>query len=222
MSHLRVPAVLLCATVAVLGFSTGGCVDTVGQARVEMTAAPAKVARRDGVSPRGATVALAAVDGAPQGMGEQFAAAFAQAAGARELTTVEANKADYVVRGYLTAFAAEPGVTRVSYVFDLFDKSRRRIQRLSDDVRLKGVAADPWSLADETALRALADRSATDLADALTNTPEAVAASAIASAAGSKPAAGETKISQSGTTSVARTAAAPTPGSQRLGLAATR
>jgi hypothetical protein len=223
--HLsRVPvffwrAALAPAAIVFLAFSVSGCVDTATQARVEPSAAPAKMARRDGVSPHGASVALTGVDGAPQDVADRFAQAFGQAAGSRDIATADAKKADYLVRGYLTAYSSEAGVTRLSYVFDVFDKGRRRVQRLTDDVGVRGASSDPWSLADETAMRALADRGAADLADTLTNTPEAVAASAIASNAGStRSQAGETRVAQSGT-SIAERTTASAPAS-RLGLAA--
>ena len=62
-------------------------------------------------------------------------------------------------------------------------------------------------------------------ADALTNTPEAVVASAArpgassATSTATSPASGQTTVPQGGTTAVARTETEPSP---RLGLAATR
>ena len=216
---------VIVAACALLALPLAACVDTASQVRVDPTQAPANIARREGVSPRGAKVALADVGGAPQAVLDGFAAAFGQTAGAHELATAEPAKADYLVRGYLTAYAAEPGITRISYVFDLFDKRKQRIQRISDNVGIKGAAADPWSLADDQAVHALADRSAADLADALTNTPEAVVASAArpgassATSTATSPASGQTTVPQGGTTAVARTETEPSP---RLGLAATR
>ena len=192
------------------------CVDTASQVRVEPAAAPSKIARRPGVSPRGATVALASVAGAPQDVNDRFAQAFAQSAGAQEVTTVEPAKAEYLVRAYIDAGAGEPGVTRFSYVIDLFDRSKKRVARLTDAMPVKGAAADPWAAADDSALAALAARSAGDLADALTNTPEAVAGAAVASAAPSAP----RHSAAAGTTAVARQA--PAAAGARLGLAATR
>lgn len=194
------------------------CVDTASQVRVEPAAAPSKIARRPGVSPRGATVALASVAGAPQDVNDRFAQAFAQSAGAQEVTTVEPAKAEYLVRAYIDAGAGEPGVTRLSYVIDLFDRSKKRVARLTDEMPVKGAAADPWAAADNSALAALAARSAGDLADALTNTPEAVAGAAIASAAGATSA--QRHSAGAGTSAVARQA--PAASSARLGLAATR
>ena len=60
---LTAPAAIIAA---VLCLPLSACVDTASQVRVEPAAAPSKIARRPGVSPRGATVALASVAGAPQ------------------------------------------------------------------------------------------------------------------------------------------------------------
>jgi hypothetical protein len=196
----------------------GGCVDTAGQARVDPSAAaPSKVARRDGVSPRGATVALAGIDGAPQDVAVRFSSAFREAAAAQDIATTEPKKADYLVRGYLTAYSDDGGTTRLSYVLDMFDKGRRRVQRLTDDMPIKGASSDPWSIISEPAMQTLAQRSAGDLADALTNTPEAVAGAAIASA---RPASGATVAASAGSTTVAREESAPA--ARKLGLAQTR
>lgn len=195
-----------------------GCVDTAGQARIDPAPTPNTIARRPGVSPHGATVALASLDGAPQSVLDRFQAAFAAAAGAQELATVEPAKAEYLVRGYLNAAPGAAGATRLAFVFDLFDKSKRRIARLEDFTPVRGASADPWALADDAAIQALAARSARDLADALTNTPEAVAAAAIAGAG--KAQAAVASVPQSGASVAARTA--PEAPGQRLGLAAER
>lgn len=209
----------LTATAALLGAAfclpLGGCVDTASQVRVEPAAAPSKIARRPGVSPRGATVALASVAGAPQDVNDRFALAFAQSAAQQDLTTAEPKKAEYLARIYIDAGAAEPGVTRMSYVVDVFDRSKKRIARVSDEIPVKGGAADPWTAADDSTLAALAARSAADLADALTNTPEAVAGSAIASAA---PA--PRSRAQAGSSVAQRQE--PDAAATRVGLAATR
>jgi len=210
----------LTSPVALLGAALclplAGCVDTASQVRVEPAAAPSRIARRPGVSPRGATVALASVAGAPQDVNDRFALAFAQLAGAQELTTVEPGKAAYLARVYIDAGNGEAGVTRISYVVDLFDRARKRVARLSDEIPVKGGAADPWAAADDSVLSALAARSAGDLADALTNTPDAVASAAVASAAGAPRA----RAGSAGSTTAARQA--PEPAAARVGLAATR
>ncbi len=179
-----------------LAMAVSGCVDTVGQAQIEPAA---RIARREGVSPAGARAALAGVNGAPREAADRFAAALAPAAAARDVAIAEPGKADYLLRFYLSAAPAEAGATRVSYVFDMFDKDRRRAMRLSGEATARGAGADPWAL-EETTLRLLADRAADDMAAALSNTPEAIAAAG-------------------GATAIARSAPPSTP-APRVGLAA--
>jgi hypothetical protein len=215
----RVPLSLSLAALSLaLGLSVSGCVDTVGQARVDPAAAPTRIARREGVSPRGATVALATIDGAPQQASDAFSNYFGQATGAYDLSVVEPKGAAYLVRGYLSAYPSDQGGTRFSYLFDVFDQRKVRVARLSYDLPVAGAAADPWALADAKVMQALAERSVSDLADALTNTPEAVAGAAVASSARSS----ETKVSQSGTTIAPRVAASTGDSGPRLGFAAAR
>ena len=116
---------------AVLCLPLAACVDTASQVRVEPAAAASRIARRPGVSPRGATVALASVSGGPQDANDRFAQAFAQAAAAQDMTTVEPAKAGYLARIYIDAGGAEQGATRFSYVVDLFDRSKKRVARLT-------------------------------------------------------------------------------------------
>lgn len=196
MRRLRFDCALIPLCVGMAALPLGGCVDTVGQAQIEPAA---KIAPREGVSPAGARVAVAGVDGAPRQTAEKFAAALAPAAAARDIATAETGKADYLLRFYLSAAPAGPAA-RLAYVFDMFDRDRRRTARLSGDIAAGGAGADPWAV-DETTLRLLADRAADDMAAALSNTPEAIAAAA------------------GGSTSVARSApeARPAP---RMGLAA--
>ncbi|MFO1115809.1 MAG: hypothetical protein U1E28_09010 [Beijerinckiaceae bacterium] len=215
MRFSRLNGLSLATGALVLGLAAGGCVDTVGQARIDPVAVPQKIARRDGVSPRGATVALASLDGAPENVAAAFIADFNASASGYDMTIAEPKAAAYLVRGYLTAYPGDQNSTRFAYVFDVFDKRKVRVARLTDDAPVPAAAADPWALADVKIVRALAQRSAADLADALTNTPEAVAGTAVASAAGS------TSVPQ-GTTTAPRALAGTAGADTRLGLAAAR
>lgn len=207
------------ALLAALTLPLAGCVDTAGQARIDPPSAPNTIARRPGVSPQAATVALASLDGAPASVLDSFRSAFGAAAGAQDLTTVDPAKAEYLVRGYLNAGPGAAGATRLAFVFDLFDRSKRRIARLEDFVAVPGASADPWTLANDSNVQALAVRSARDLADALTNTPEAVAAVAISAAPEAAPRRAAAATSMATGASVAARAE---PTGARLGFAAAR
>jgi hypothetical protein len=159
------------------------CVDTaVDLGARQPGVSQARIAARPGVSPRGARVALTSLEGAPDAVTARYKQLFASAAEARDIATVAAESAQYRARGYLSAVPAQ-GATRLSYVWDIFDRQGRRAQRLTDEVIVTG-GADPWSGADDRALLEMARRGAGDLAAFLSNTPEAIAAADVSSGGG--------------------------------------
>lgn len=159
---------------ACFGFLSG-CVDNVAQAPDPAAPPSTNIARRTGVSPAGATVALASFAGAPQDVTDRFTPIFADAAKRGEISFADPDKANYLVRGYLSA-RPEGDATAVAFVLDIFDSKKERTQRVEDAILIKGQAADPWSLVDDQALAAVAAKSADDLAAVMSNTPEALLA----------------------------------------------
>jgi hypothetical protein len=198
-----------------------GCIDSnVAQAPDPSAPPSTNMARRQGVSPSGATVAVASFSGAPEEVSDRFAPAFADAAQRGEINVVDPDEANYLVRGYLNAHPEGDG-TAVAFVLDIFDSNKHRTQRVEDEVLLKGQAADPWSLVDDSVLAAVAAKSADDLAAVMSNTPEAILA------ANPAPSEGHNVAAEDGQTVVAATppAAAPTaapPPPSGFGLAALR
>jgi hypothetical protein len=169
------------ALCAMLGASAlGACVDTaveLGSVRPEQIAQRRRPTPRPGVSPHGASVVLASLEGAPEEVLARFRPIFARTAESRDIATAGEADAAYRLRGYLTAYAGSEGATRLAYVFDVFDRDGRRAQRLTDDLPATGQG-DPWSALGDKALADLAARGADDLAAFLSNTPEAIAAAA--------------------------------------------
>jgi hypothetical protein len=100
-----------------------------------------------------------------------------EAAAARRIAVVNPAKARYLVRGYLTASPIEGGA-EVDLVFDVFTPDKKRVQRLSDAIAVRGSGEDAWAMVDDAALDSVAAKSADDLAAYLSNTPEAAPASA--------------------------------------------
>ena len=167
------------ALVAAMVMASGlaGCIETVPEVTV---AAPAparfELARRADVSPKGAEIALASLDGAPEPVAQRFAAALSAEASAREIVFVDPAKARYQLRGYLVAAPVKDGVS-IAWVWDIFGPGKTRARRMTDELTVKAKAsADPWSGVDDAALASVAARSADDLAAFLSNTPEAIAA----------------------------------------------
>lgn len=164
--------------VVFLACTLGGCVETMnGLQTASIVDDGQHPAVRAGVSPSGATVAFASLEGPPQPLAERFNDQIAAAAAALAIVTAEPQSANYLVRGYVTAYAVPEG-TAFTYVWDVFDSRKRHTQRVDDTITLKASAGDPWSLADDAVLAGIAKKSADDLAAYLSNTPEAVAAAA--------------------------------------------
>ena len=86
-------------------------------------------------------------------------------------------KAHYLVRGYVTASPIEGGA-EVDIVWDVFTPDKKRTQRLSDAIAVKGSGDDAWAMIDDAALNSVAAKCADDLAAYLSNTPEAAPTSA--------------------------------------------
>ena len=152
--------------IAVTVGSLAGCVDTAG----DLSASGASA--RAPSSARGVRVALASVEGAPDAVATRFSQLVGAEAASRDITLTDAKAAQYLVRGYLTAYRADSG-TAVAYVWDVFDQHRRRTQRVNDAIVVRGTAPDAWSNVDDRTLSSVASRSTDDLAAFLATTPEA-------------------------------------------------
>jgi len=125
----------------------------------------------------GATVAIASVDGAPADLSTRLRQSLDEAAAARRIAVVAPAKAHYLVRGYVTASPIEGGA-EVDIVWDVFTADKKRAQRLSDAIAVRGTGDDAWAMVDDAALNSVAAKCADDLAAYLSNTPEAAPASA--------------------------------------------
>ena len=134
---------------------------------------------RDDANMAGATVAIVSVDGAPSDLSARFRQSLNEAAAARRIASAPPAKARYLVRGYLTASPIEGGA-EVDVVWDVFTPDKKRAQRLSDAIAVKGSGDDAWGMIDDAALNSVAAKCADDLAAYLSNTPEAAPAAAAA------------------------------------------
>ena len=139
--------------------------------------ASAQFAIRDDANMAGATVAIVSVDGPPADLSTRFRQSLDEGAAARRIALVPPAKARYLVRGYLTAASIEGGA-EVDVVWDVFTPDKKRVQRLSDEIAVKGSGDDAWAMIDDAALNSVAAKCADDLAAYLSNTPEAAPASA--------------------------------------------
>ena len=169
---------LLAALTAPLAL--GACVAVETAAEIAPDAAASRqFALREGANLAQASLAIVSVEGAPPAIAADFSRRLDGAARSRQLAVVDAGKARYLVRGYLSASPTEDGA-EIEYVWDVFAADKQRVQRLNDVVEVKGAGDDPWALAGEAVLTSVAAKSADDLAAFLSNTPEAAPAAAAA------------------------------------------
>ena len=140
---------------------------------------------RDDANMAGATVAVVSVDGPPADLSARFRQSLDEAAAARRIAVAAPAKARYLVRGYLTASPIEGGA-EVDVVWDVFTPDKKRAQRLSDEIAVRGAGDDAWAIIDDAALNSVAAKCADDLAAYLSNTPEAAPAGAALSYAQSQ------------------------------------
>jgi hypothetical protein len=155
----------------ILSAASGSGPAAAAPGQAEAATAP-RLAPRPGVSPAGASVAFISFDGPPPAVTSRFHAAMGRALGAADVTTAPSTSAHYLVQGHLSAWPGEKGVA-LSWVWDVFDARRARVQRIEDQIDLRAAGADPWAAVDDAALEAAARRSAEDLAAFLTHTPQA-------------------------------------------------
>ena len=153
----------------------GGCNDVAATAPAADV--QAQFAPRSDANMAAATVAIVSVDGAPADLSAHFTQSLDAAAAARRIAVVHSAKARYLVRGYLTATPIEGG-TEVDLVWDVFTPDKRRAQRLSDTIAVRGAGDDAWAVIGDAGLDSVAAKSADDLAAYLSNTPEATPAGA--------------------------------------------
>jgi hypothetical protein len=153
----------------------GGCNDIA--ANPPSADGQAQFVRRDDANMAAATVAIVSVDGAPADLSARFNQSLDAAATARRIAVVDSAKARYLVRGYLTAAPIEGGA-EVDLVWDVFTPDKKRAQRLSDAVAVRGAGDDAWAMIGDAGLDSVAAKSADDLAAYLSNTPEAAPAAA--------------------------------------------
>ena len=147
-----------------------GCVETAGE--IAPGAGGEQFVRRQDASMAGATMAIMSVDGAPSELTAEFNQSLDRAAAERQIAVAPPTSARYLVRGYLSASLVQDGAA-VDFVWDVFTRDKKRAQRLSDIIVVRGSGDDPWAMVSGAALDSIAAKCADDLAAYLSNTPEA-------------------------------------------------
>lgn len=172
---LRLGALALCLALAGCGETLPGLVASAPVVGPDSAAAAPRLTAQPGISPAGASLAFISLDGPNPPAAARLHAALSRALSAREVATAPSASANYLVQGHMSAWRSDNGVA-ISWVWDVYDSSRRRLHRLEDRIEAAASGADPWSSLDGAALESVASGAAQELAAFLSNTPEAAAA----------------------------------------------
>jgi len=150
---MRAVPVLIASLLAILA---AGCSSSDQNAQAPAELAPSQSAKRT------ASVSLAPV-AAPGSVSGKMGTMLAGAAKEKSIPVKDGDKADYTVRGYLVASPETDG-TKVSYIWDITDKSGKRAHRFSGEEMVeKRVSGDPWAAVDDKAMRKIAVKTADKL-----------------------------------------------------------
>jgi hypothetical protein len=123
------------------------------------------------VTAPGIPVAVETIEGAPDAIQAKVQEQVVTEASARRIDLV-AGGADprYRLRGYVSASSTDDGNTTLALVWDVYDASKRRAQRVSTSTIAKGQAGDPWSLIGPSQIAVAASDSMNEIAAFLAGT----------------------------------------------------
>jgi hypothetical protein len=150
--HFRAPAMRAVA-VAAVSLWASGCQQGMDSAAVDAPGVP---------------VAVETIEGAPEALQAKVNAEVATQASARRIDLVSGESAPrYRLKGYLTAYPTENGETALAFVWDVFDSSKKRAQRVSTTTMARGQSTDPWQQIGETQIAKAASQSMNQVASFL-------------------------------------------------------
>ena len=150
----------------VLALALAGCQETT------------QTAARPRVDAPGVPVSVQSISGAPDDVTTNFAGLLGEAAAERKMEIVPGDKpARFRVKGYLTAQPTEDGQTALAFVWDVYDSTKQRAQRVQgESIGKRSSGSDPWAGIDRTVVAKAASDSMDAIAGFLVTTPAAEAA----------------------------------------------
>ncbi|MEO1199533.1 MAG: hypothetical protein AAFX39_09915 [Pseudomonadota bacterium] len=187
---------------AIVGLALAGCAETV--TGLDQSAGP------QGQTITARAVAFEPLTGLPDRLAPQFAADLGTQAAAAGLTVVprEETANAYKVKGYFSA-VPNGGQSRVFYVWDIFDASGERTNRIEGERLVDGSSTDPWANVTPEIMTEIAQSSISTLTSYVN---QGAAAQADALPPGPvTPSAGETEA-----LALTRTDDSLSPGAQRV------
>ena len=164
MWHWRRLAVPV-ATICLLALPLAGC-STFGSSATGTTDGGDSLSAPVTASPGRAKLAFAPIVGAPAAVADMLSGSVTSAMEKQSVPVSHgaADTPDYTVRGYLVAAPDKAG-TKLSYIWDVTDKTGQRAKRITGEEILKGKKAkDPWSQVDQSVVDRIAAATSSQLA----------------------------------------------------------
>lgn len=160
-----------------------------------------QTAARPRVDAPGVPVSVQSISGAPEDVTTNFAGLLGEAAAERKMEIVPGDKpARFRVKGYLTAQPTEDGQTSLAFVWDVYDSTKQRAQRVQgESIGKRSGGSDPWAGIDQTVVAKAASDSMDAIAGFLVTTPTAEATLGPAEKGDGKNKANEKKSTQTRT-----------------------
>ncbi len=148
-------------------------------------------APRPRIDAPGVPVSVQSITGAPDSVTASFAGLLGEAAAERRMEIVPGDKpARFRVRGYLTAQPTADGQTSLAFVWDVYDETKKRAQRVQgESLGRRSGGGDPWSSIDQTIVAKAAAESMDAIAEFLVTAPAADTPKAAETAKGTRTAA---------------------------------
>lgn len=114
--------------------------------------------------PSEVTFAFEPLTGAPGNIADELSSQLGVNAASQGLSVVRRVGADatYRVNGYLAA-TGQSGKGTIFYVFDIVDRSGKRLKRISGSEETGGATGDPWQSATEGILSRIANRTVVEI-----------------------------------------------------------
>jgi hypothetical protein len=130
-------------------------------------------AARPRVDAPGVPVSVQSISGAPEDVTTSFAGLLGEAAAERRMEIVSGDKpARFRVRGYLTAQPTDDGQTALAFVWDVYDSTKQRAQRVQgESIGRRSGGSDPWAGIDRTVVAKAASDSMDAIAGFLVSAP---------------------------------------------------
>lgn len=156
--RLVVCAVLCLVALPLAGCGTSGVTGDTADSMGPPTSLTAPATGR-------AKLAFAPIVGAPASVGEMLSTSVTAAVEKLNIPVSHspADKPDYTVRGYLVASPDKSG-TKVSYIWDVTDKTGQRAKRITGEEVVQGKKAkDPWTQIDKSVVDRIAASTAGQL-----------------------------------------------------------